>query len=259
MKNELKNIFIISKYTFYEVLKSRILLNVFFLGVALLVFSYAATEFTFGTPKKIAIDFGMGALSISAIGIAIFIGVNIINKEIESRTIYIILSQPLKRTSFLIGRILGMSFLLGLNILILSLLTLAIYFLFGGEFQPLILWSILFSFIESIIILNLAVFFSLVTNVTMSVLYSIILFISGHAIVNLIEITNSPLYATSHKIAKTLAIFIPNLSKLNIKQFLIYNHSLESSYLFSALGYGIFYAAIIMFVSAVVFNKKQLN
>lgn len=259
MFNELRNIFIIGKYTFYEVLKSRILLNVFFLGVGLLLFSYAATEFTYGTPRKVAMDFGMGALSFSAIGIAIFIGVNIINKEIESRTIYIILSQPLKRVSFLIGRILGMSFLLALNILILSVLTLIIYFVFGGEFQSLIIWSIVFALIEAVLILNIAVFFSLVTNVTMSVIYTIVLFISGHAIVNLIEITSKPVYATSNAIAKFLSIFIPNLSKLNIKQFILYNSNLEASYLFSALGYGVFYTLIIMFISVVVFNKKQLN
>ena len=93
MKQELLNIFIIAKYTFFEVLKSRILLNVFFLGMALLFFSYTATEFTYGAATKVALDFGLGALSLSAVGIAIFIGVNIVNKEIESRTIYILLSQ----------------------------------------------------------------------------------------------------------------------------------------------------------------------
>jgi ABC-2 type transport system permease protein len=259
LKTAIRNTLIISKYTFFEVLKSKILLNVVFLGFALLVFSYAATEFTFGAPQKIALDFGLGALSFSTMGIAIFIGVSIINKEIESRTIYIILSQPLTRSAFLTGRILGMTMLLFLNILILAILTLIIYFIFGGEYQSLILWSVLYSFLESFIILNVAVLFSLITNVTMSVIYTIIIYISGHAINDVLNIVSSFKYEMLQYLCEGIAIVIPNFSKINIKDFVLYKSTLESSYLFGALAYGLFYAIILMTISSIIFHKKDLD
>jgi ABC-type transport system involved in multi-copper enzyme maturation permease subunit len=258
MKQELLNIFIIAKYTFFEVLKSRILLNVFFLGMALLFFSYTATEFTYGAATKVALDFGLGALSLSAVGIAIFIGVNIVNKEIESRTIYILLSQPLSRTAFLIGRVTGMSILLLVNILILGVLTLLIYFLFGGEFQPLIIWCVVFSFVEAVIVLNIAVLFSLITNITMSVVYTLIVFTIGHSINDAIEMTNTS-YKVFNPIVKSFAVFIPNFSKINIKSFVLYQKNLDLSYLVGALSYGLFYIMIIMLISSLIFKNKDLN
>lgn len=259
MREEIRNIFIISKYTFAEVLKSRILLNIFFLGIALLFFSYTATEFTFGAATKIALDFGLGALSFSSVGIAIFIGVNIVNKEIESRTIYIILSQPLSRSAFLIGRVTGMSLLLLVNIFILAVLTLLIYFLFGGEYQPLIIWCVALSFIEAVIVLNIAVLFSLITNITMSVVYTLMVFTIGHSVNDAIEITNNPSYEAFHPFVKAVAVFFPNLSKINIKGFVLYQKDLDFSYLASAFSYGIFYIIIIMFISSLIFKNKDLN
>jgi ABC-type transport system involved in multi-copper enzyme maturation permease subunit len=257
--NEIKNILVISKYTFFEVLKSKVLINVFFLGIGLLFFSYAATEFTYGAAKKIAIDFGLGALSFSSVGIAIFIGVNIINKEIESRTIYIALSQPIQRSSFLIGRVLGMSLLLFVNILILAVMTLSIFLLFGGELNSLIIWSVVFAFIEAVVVLNVAVLFSLVTNITMSVVYTLILFTIGHSITDVIALTDNPNFQGFHKICKFFSNFVPDLSKLNIKQFVIYNQTLETSYLFSAFSYGLIFTLILIFFSSILFHRKDLD
>ncbi len=234
-------------------------MNVFFLGLALLVFSYVATEFTYGTPQKVALDFGLGVLSLSAVGIAIFIGVNIVNKEIESRTIYIILSQPLKRQSFLIGRLLGMTLLLFLNTLILSVLTLAIYFAYGGDFQPLFLWSILFSFLEAVIVLNISVFFSLITNITMSVVYTIIIFIMGHATSAVLEITEKGAFMAYHSFIKVISFFIPNLSKINIKNFVLYQPSMELEFLISSLLYSAGWILLLIFISSIMFKNKELN
>ena len=208
---------------------------------------------------KVALDFGLGALSFSSVGIAIFIGVNIINKEIESRTIYIILSQPISRHSFLIGRTLGMILLLCANIAILATLTLIIYFIFGGIFQPLMIWCVLFVLLESVIVLNIAILFSLITNITMSVVYTIILFTLGHAVSEVLELTKGSHYADFHSIVKFSSYFLPDLSKINIKEFVLYQESLGAGYLFKAGSYGITYIIILMLISNLIFRKKDLN
>src|SRR5690606_26795267 len=118
--------------------KSKILYNILFLGIGLLVVTYIAQQFTYGAPSRVALDFGIGVLSLSSVGIAIFMGVGLLSKEIENRTVYMIISRPVKRSSFVLGRILGLNFILLLNILILAALTLMVYFFTGGVIQPLI-------------------------------------------------------------------------------------------------------------------------
>jgi len=65
---------IIAAYTFKELLKSKILLNVFFIGLGLMLVTYVATEFTYGVPERVALDFGLGMLSISSLAISLFLG-----------------------------------------------------------------------------------------------------------------------------------------------------------------------------------------
>ena len=88
---------IVAYYTFKEILKSKILLNVFFVGLGLMLVTYVATEFTFGVPERVAVDFGLGMLSLSSLAISLFLGVGLLSKEIESRTVYMIISRPVPR------------------------------------------------------------------------------------------------------------------------------------------------------------------
>ena len=97
----MKKIIIVARYTFSEAVKSKILLNIIFLGIAFLLSSYIASELTFGTPEKTSLDIGLGLTSIAIKIIAIFYGVNIIQSEIENRSIYLVLSRPITKVQYL--------------------------------------------------------------------------------------------------------------------------------------------------------------
>src|SRR6476659_1520795 len=123
----------IAFYTFKEIWKSKILLNVFFVGIGLMIVTYVATEFTYGVPERVALDFGLGMLSLSSLSISLFLGVTLLSKEIESRTIYMVISRPVPRYVFILGKIFGLLGIQGLNILILSSMSLLSVVLLGGK------------------------------------------------------------------------------------------------------------------------------
>ena len=180
--------FLIAKYTFKQLLKSKIMFNCFWLGLALMLFTYITSEFSFGNPKIIAMDFGVGISSLASVAVAIFLGVSLLSEEIESRTVYITLSRPVARTSFIFGKILGMSLILLLNTLIILSCSLIIYFFFGGEWSSLILIYLIFSMFESLLVLLVVIFFSLITNKVLSVMNTLVIFLLGHAIPNSLDI-----------------------------------------------------------------------
>jgi ABC-type transport system involved in multi-copper enzyme maturation permease subunit len=240
-------------------MKSRVIYNTFFLGLGLLLVSYIATEFTYGVPQKVAIDFGLGALSLSATGIAIFLGGNLIHKEIENRTIQMILSRPVKRHVFIIGRALGMCCLLIINVLILGILTTLMYFFLGGELQALILWTIFFCLLESIIMLNVVILFSMLTTTTLSIILSLIVLVLGHNINNSLELTGVKANPLLEYVIKVYAFFFPDLSKLNIKEFVLYENNLDLLYLSQISAYGIVYPLILLFISSFLFSNKDLE
>jgi ABC-type transport system involved in multi-copper enzyme maturation permease subunit len=255
----LDKIRVVASYTFQEIWKSKILLNVFFIGLGLVSVTFVATEFTFGVPERVALDFGLGMLSLSSLGISLFLGVNLLSKEIDSRTVYMVISRPVPRYAFILGKIIGLMGIQFLNVLILSVMTLGVTSFLGGKITPLILWAIGFTFLESLLLLLLVVFVSLIANTVLTVLLSLIVLILGHAI----KETQDTLIAKTNPLVGGLLEFyhfaLPGFYKLNLKDFVIYNASLPSAYLFSSLAYGVLYSCFLLILIVVIFNKKNLD
>lgn len=248
----------ISYYTFKELFKSKILLNVFFVGLGLMVLVYVATEFTYGVPERVALDFGLGMLSISSIAISLFLGVGLLSKEIESRTVYMIISRPVPRYAFIIGKLLGLIGIQTLNVLILSIMTLISSSLLGGEINSLLIWAIVFIFLESVLLLLVVVFTSLLTNNILAVLFSVILLLLGHSIKDTQNI--SFVQGTILKDVLDFYHFVlPAFHKLNLKDFILYKKDLPLSYLLPSLSYGILYSTALLMFIIFIFNKKNID
>lgn len=259
MKNDIKKILIIARYTFVEIYKSKIMMSIVFLGLALVVVSFVASEFSYGVPERVALDFGFGSLTFSSVGMAIFIGVNLIAKEVENRTVYMTLARPVRRYSFILGKILGLSCILLVNILLLGSLSVAFFLYLGGVFTPLLIWMIAFAFLESLLALLIVILFSLMTNITLSVVYTIAIYIAGHAIS---DITLLPYVKATPWLEETINLYawiFPNFSKINIKDYAIYKQTLSFSYLSSAGAYATSYAIMLLMFSSLIFNKKNLD
>lgn len=249
----------IAFYTFKEIWKSKILLNVFFVGVGLMVVTYVATEFTYGVPERVALDFGLGMLSLSTLGISLFLGVGLLSREIESRTVYMVISRPVPRFSFILGKLIGLMGIQAVNVLILASMTMTATKLLGGQIDGLILWAIGFIFLESLMLLLVVVLLSLMANNILSVLFSIVLLLLGHVIKDTQEISFIKTNPLVTKILDLYHFVLPAFYKLNLKDFILYKNDLPMSYLAGNLAYGIFYSAFLLLIVVFLFNRKNLD
>lgn len=249
----------ISYYTFKELFKSKILLNVFFVGLGLMVVTYVATEFTFGVPERVALDFGLGMLSISTIAISLFLGVNLLSKEIESRTVYMIISRPVPRYAFILGKLTGLLGIQILNVLILSSMTLTSSLMLGGDISSLLLWAIFFIFIESILLLLVVVLTSLLTNNILAVLFSVILLLLGHSIKETQELSFVKATPALKWILDVYHFVLPAFHKLNLKDFVIYERSLPLTFLLPNFLYGLTYSLALLMFIIFIFNRKNID
>lgn len=249
----------VSKFTFLEVYRSKLMLGLIFLAAGLLLVTYVASEFAYGASSKVALDVGLGIMSLSNLAIAIFIGSTLLSKEIEQRTLYMILSRPISRTSFLLGKIIGLSSVLLLNTLMLGLLSLVLFFQQGGIYQYLFPWVLLFSFFEALIVLIFAVFFSLLTNMTLSVICTLAVCLVGHALNETSKIIFLKINPLFKFIVDGCFFFVPNLYKLNLKDFLLYQQKIELDYLVSTQGYILLYLIAIFTIVMMIFKNKNLD
>jgi len=255
----MKNILTVAKYTFIEVYRSKLMMSLGFLGLGLIVLCYVASEFAYGAPAKIALDVGLGIMSLSNVAIATLIGSTLIAREIEQKTLYMILSRPISRFAFLFGKITGLSSVLILNSILLGAISSSLYLYFERQLDNLVLWVVYFSIIEAIIVLLFAVLFSLLTNTTLSVIYTVGIYIVGNAI----NETSKMLFAKSSLIISSIlkagVLFIPSFYRLNLKDFVIYKQSVSSEYLINTHVYILLYLVALITTVHLVFKNKNLD
>lgn len=252
-------ILIVAYYTFKEILKSKILVNVFFAGLALMIVTFVATEFTYGVPERVALDFGFGMLSLSSLAISLFLGVTLLSKEIESRTVYMVISRPVPRYAFILGKIIGLLGIQTINVVLLSSMTLASVLLLGGKLSSLMYWSIGFTFLESIMLLLVVILVSLVANTILSTLLALVVLVLGHAV----KETQNILFVQHRAfLGKALEIYhfiLPGFYKLNLKDFILYKTELPFDYLVSSLVYGVTYSGFLLCLIIYLFNRKNID
>lgn len=251
--------FIVAKYTFIEVYRSKVMLSILFIALGLVIISYIASEFAYGAPSKVALDFGFGLTSISNFIMAIFIGSTLLSKEIENRTLYMILSRPISRTSFMLGKVAGLSSVLVINTTLLSLVSVAIYFYLGGQISTLMFWTAWFSFVEAFIIMLFAIFFSLLTSNALAIIYTMTTWIVGHSL----SATSKIIFAKNNVFfnytLKTISGLIPDLEKINLKDLLIYEQTISTNYIINAQIYVSVYIVAMLLIISFMFKKKNLD
>jgi ABC-type transport system involved in multi-copper enzyme maturation permease subunit len=249
----------VSRYTLVELLKSKILYVTLGIGVAIVAVTFVATEFTYGVPQKVALDFGLGMLSLSSFGIALFMGATLLPNEIDSRTVYMVISRPVPRWVFISGKILGLTGVLVINIGFLSLMSLGVVSVLGGAIDEVMVLAILFNILESLLLLLLVVFFSLFSNAVLSSTVSLVLLLLGHAV----KETQQVLFVENRPLLRTLLeiyhLVLPGFYKLNLKDFVIYNQTIPGAYVLQAFAYGVAYSLCLFLLILFIFNRKNLD
>jgi len=254
-----KRIIVNINFNIKDLLRGRIISNSIFSGICLMIFCYISTKFTYGVPSKIAIDVGAGLLTVSSLVLALTYGVNLISQEVDTRTIYMVLSRGVSRTEFLFCKIMSLIIVLMLNIFILSFFSYSTFWLFNGTPQDLIFWSFAFIACESVLVMMLAVFFALIVNKTFSILLSITFWIAGHSIDSII---NTIFVKDSYWIKTVLTFYsnyFPNFNRLNLKDYVLYDQNIEPEYLYGGLIYTCLYLIAIFIIMSYVFKKKNFD
>jgi len=191
--------------------------------------------------------------------IAIFIGIGLVYKEIDKRTIYAILSKPVHRFKFIIGKYFGLVITLLLNFFIMTVSFLAVLWFFDAEIDFYLLPAILLIFWEMLIVVAFSILFSSFTNPTLSAIFSIFIFISGQYVADFKIFgtgIDNKLFAL---LLKILYYILPNFEKFDIKGEVVHHLPISSSMVFLSLAYGIFYVAVVILLSILIFQRRNFK
>src|SRR5712664_3334959 len=213
-----KRVASIARNTFREAVRDRVLYNLVLFVLLLTGAAVFIGELSGGQERKIIVDLGLSAMLLFGVLIAIFVGVGLVYKEIERRTVYAIFAKPVSRGEFLVGKYLGLCLTLFVNVLVMGAgVSLALLYVSRGwDSLALRLWpAIMLIYVELMILTGVALLFSCFSSPALSALLTFFVFIIGHFSSDLKGLGNSMGSASARWLFCGLYYLLPNLSNLS--------------------------------------------
>jgi len=243
--------------TLKEAIRDRILYLLLFFALASLVFSRLLALLTVGDRVKIIKDVGLASISLFGALIAILMGTSLVFKEIDKKTIYSLLSKPISRFQFLLGKFCGLILTLSIMLLLMSLIFLLIVFFHTFRIEWQIFPAIGFIFIELCLITAVALLFSCFSTPILSSIFSLSFYVIGHLTWGLEALIKKIQSASLKTLAQIFYTILPDLENFNFKTEVVHQLAIPSQVLIFSFIYGLFYTCFVLFLAMLIFRKRD--
>ena len=251
-------IWAIASNGFREVIRDRVLYLIGFFALLLVIALRLLPEIAATTENKILIDFGLGAIDLLGVIVAVFVGTGLINKEIEKRTVLVLIPKPLNRAEFIIGKHLGLVGVLAVLIVAMTLIYL-ILLSFSQVEYPLgsILVSTLYLFLQLCLITAVALMFGVFTSSLLAALLTFGVYLMGNLSPDVLKFGNLSQNSSVQMLTQGLYLVLPDLSRLNLKNEAVYGLLPSPLTLLSNGLYGLFYTVLLLAIAILIFSRRE--
>lgn len=241
--------------TFRETIRDRVLYVFLVFALLMIGSSVAFGSLTIGQDGKIVLDLGLAAIELFGVAIAIFVGTSMIYKEIDKRTVYIVLTKPVPRSIFLIGKFLGLSLTLWVLLALMGLGYLGIAAL-KGIFAPALIGAIGLIGLQLMLLVAVTVFFSSFTSPILGMILTFCLYLIGHNTEALRALAQKA--SPAAKVAmETLYYLLPNLSTFDAKNQVIHGEAVPALHWLWAIAYGLAYTVALLATASAIFERRE--
>ncbi|MCO4762933.1 MAG: ABC transporter permease subunit, partial [Myxococcales bacterium] len=251
--------------TLREAGRTRIFYGLLAVAVLLLLSSVVLSDLALVDQQaRLVQDFGLFTIPLVTVLTAIILGVTLLQKEIEKKTLYAILPKPIRRGEFLLGKYFGLCTLLAIEMTLLSLCWFAVLSLRGGEIGLPIISALFLSYIEVLLVTAVATFFSALSTPLLSGVFTLGLFAIGRASYVVVDLMSAKKgvfveVPAMRSAGRAIVAIVPDLSTFNIADELLLGWEVPTEYLLQATGYGLSYAAIFLVLGLFVFERRDLT
>ncbi|MBE9091724.1 ABC transporter permease [Microcystis aeruginosa LEGE 11464] len=251
-------IWAIAANSFREVIRDRIL---YFIGFFALLMAFAwrlLPEIAVGTHEKIFLDLGLAAIGLLGVIVAVFVGTELINKEIDKRTILVLIPKPLSRAEFILGKHLGLSGVLAVMLGVMLVIYLLMLLGMKVSFQALpLIVSVFYLGLELILIAAVAIAFGVFTSSILATLMTFGVYLMGHISKDLIQLGIISKNPNILAITKNIYLILPDLERLNFRNEAVYGLLPSADVLIGNALYSLVYTGLLLGISIFIFSRRQ--
>ena len=268
----LKVIGTIAVNVFRESVRDKVLYNLVFFAVMMIAVSYLLSQLTAGQDIKVIKDLGLNAMSLFGLFIAVFIGIGLVSKEVEKRSIYALLTKPIRRQEFVIGKYLGLLLTLLVNLAIMAIAYYAVLtivaWMDGAWFRPhweapavdpALLKAIAMIFLELAIVVAVALFFSTFSSPMLAAALTFGLYVVGHFNADLKNFDRVVDSRGAAVVARVLYYVLPNLAPLDVKSDVVHAVHVPATYLLLNTAYTVVYVSMLVTAATFIFARRDFK
>ena len=257
---------------FRESVRDKVLYNLVLFAILLIGASLLIGELTAGQDVKIIKDLGLSATSVFGLFIAVFIGIGLVSKEVERRSIYSLLAKPIDRSQLVVGKYIGLALTLIVNIGVMAIAQYVVLAYMGWRapaavtkawdappLDPKLLVAIGLILVELMLVTAIAIFFSTFSTPLLSAALTFGLFIVGHFSADLRNFQDAVESPAAGRLAAALYWVLPNLAQFDVKAQVVHGQGVPAGYVLLAIAYAAAYIALLLTISVIVFSRRDFK
>ena len=254
-------IFHIASNTFREAVRDRVLYNLIAFAVLISAAAIFVGQISIDIERLVVVNLGLSAVSLFGVVIAILIGIGLVSKEIEKRTLYTVLSRPVRRWEFIVGKFLGLAGTLVVNTFFMAIGVFGALLCVAHRFSRPDAWilvALYFIILEFLIVCALSLLFSSFSSPLLSAVFAFSLFLIGSFADDLRGFARLT-HGATHFVAIGAAYLVPNFSTLNVISAVAHQQPLGGQLILQNTLYALFYTATAMSGAALIFEHRNLK
>jgi len=257
---------------FRESVRDKVLYNLVFFAILLIAASALIGQLSAGQELKIIKDLGLAAMSIFGLFIAVFIGIGLVFKEVERRSIYSLLAKPITRTQFILGKYAGLVLTLAVN---LGIMVAAFYAVLAWldattpaplkraweapALDPAMLTAVALVFVQLMVITAVALLFSTFSSPLLSAALTFGVFLAGHFSADLRDLEQAVQSPVITGVTRALYYLLPNLAAFDVKARVVHGDPVLWADVGLAVGYGVLYIGALLTAAVWIFSRRDFK
>ncbi|MGE0712799.1 MAG: ABC transporter permease [Planctomycetota bacterium] len=272
LRARLGGVLAVASLSFRESARNRVLhaligTMVFVCGLAYLYAWVAGGDTDPARLHKVVGDLSLSALVLLGTVASIFLGTNLVYQEVQRRTVYTVLARPLSRDGFLLGKYLGLAGVMGVAVAVMGLVFFVAYGLGAGPPTPGLLVAVVFVYVELLVVVAVALFFSVAAHPIEGAVFSFVVALAGHQTSSLLDLGKELLKPERHPggaarlgnwLLWALYVVLPNLENFNLRGAAVYGMPITLGQVGFGLLYALVYVGLVLVLAGIVFRRRVL-
>lgn len=250
-------ILVVARNTFRQTVRQRLFFNVLVFGVGMLLLGMVMGNITFGYPDRVVRSIGLTGIALALDLVGLLVGVSLIHQEIDKKTLFVVLTRPLHRWQYALGRYLGLVATLvvaGAGLFAVFGFTL---FLVRGSPQSGDVMAVGVAVVEAALIGGVGLVLSAFSTPTLSAGIGLGIWLAGATTDDLVRLTEAA-GGPPHMIAKVIYYVLPALARFNFRDVVIYSQSVPLPEYLAACGYGVAYSTMLVAVASIILSRREM-